>query len=427
MATHQVETYPRELAMAGPPGAKDRSSTRRANLSLILNLLHGEGGRSRARIAADTGLPKATVTNLIAELMEGGLVREGGAEREGAVGRPGQVVELDGRTLCGVGVEINVDYVSVIALDLPGDVVAQRRLAVDVAATPAEAVLDTVAQLVAETMAELAGSGVRTIGVTLAAPGVIDPVRGAVTYASNIGWREVAAVDGLRRRLGRAAPEIHLENDAKLGAIAEFVTTDTPGVRDLVYLTGATGVGAGIIAGGTLLRGNAGFAGEVGHLPLGDPERDCPCGRRGCWETAVGLAALLRLAADRDDEVHDPSVDVEQRLGELRRRAEARDERTLAALDALARSLGSGVALLVDILNPRLLVLGGHFAVFGAYLVDAIRDHVRDTVIAPDAGGCELVPSALGFTAPARGGAYLALDAVYQDPIAIMQVLQAAV
>ncbi|MEY9876391.1 putative NBD/HSP70 family sugar kinase [Streptacidiphilus sp. MAP12-33] len=422
MATRAVETYPRELAMAGPPGAKDRSSTRRANQSLILNLLHTEGGRSRARIAADTGLPKATVTNLIAELMEGGLVREGGAEREGAVGRPGQVVELDGRSLCGVGVEINVDYVSLIALDLPGDVVAQRRLAVDVAGVPAEQVLDTVGELVAATMEELAAAGVRTIGVTLAAPGVIDPVRGVVTYASNIGWREVPAVAGLRRRLGRAAPEIHLENDAKLGAIAEFVTTDTPGVRDLVYLTGATGVGAGIIAGGNLLRGNSGFAGEVGHLPLGDPEQQCPCGRRGCWETAVGLAALLRLAADRYDPVHDPSVDVEQRLGELRRRAEAGDARTLAALDALARALSSGVALLVDVLNPRLLVLGGHFAVFGTYLVDAIRDDVRDTVIAPDAGGCELVPSVLGFTAPARGGAYLALDAVYQDPIAIMQL-----
>ncbi|WP_201776933.1 ROK family transcriptional regulator [Streptacidiphilus anmyonensis] len=426
MATKRTESYPRELAMAGPPGAKDRSSTRRANLSLILNLLHGEGGRSRARIAADTGLPKATVTNLIAELVEGGLVREGEAEREGAIGRPGHVVELDGRSLCGIGAEINVDYVSVTALNLPGDVVAQRRLSVKVAATPPEEVLGTVAGLVSETIEELGRQGVRTVGVTLAAPGVIDPEPGVVSYASNIGWREVSAVDGLRRGLGAAAPEIHLENDAKLGAIAEFVTAATPGVRDLVYLTGATGVGAGIIASGKLLRGNAGFAGEVGHLPLGDPEQPCPCGRRGCWETAVGLAALLRLAADPDDVVHDPSTDLESRLRELRRRADDGDPRTLAAVQRLGDALRSGVALLVDILNPRLLVLGGHFAVFGDYLLPAIRDYVHETVIAPNAGGCELVPSELGFTAPARGGAYLSLDAVYQDPIAIMQGLQAA-
>ncbi|MFC1413537.1 ROK family protein [Streptacidiphilus sp. N1-12] len=409
-------TGARELAMAGLPKVSDRSSIRRSNLGLVLRLLRDEGPRSRARIATDTGLPKATVSSLVTELVESGLAREGEVEREGTVGRPGLAVEIDGSTVCGIGAEINVDYLSILALDLRGTVTAERRIAFDVRTASPDAVLDAIADTIRRTVDELRADGIRTIGVTLAAPGVIDMKRGRVSYASNIGWRDVDALAGLARRLGPDAPPLHLENDAKLGAIAEYLAVSAPDMHDLLYLTGEIGVGAGIIAGGQLLRGTAGHAGEVGHLPLDPGGRLCACGRRGCWETQVGLAALLRAAADPDDPVCDPSVDLEQRLAELMRRAKAGDPRTLGALDAIATALGPGIALLLDVLNPQLLVLGGHFAFFGQYLIDQVRHTVHQTVMAPDAGGCEIALSTLGFTAAARGGACLALDAVYQDP-----------
>ena len=404
--------------MTGPAKPTDRASIRRTNLGLVLRLLRDAGPRSRARIAADTGLPKATISSLIAELVEHGLVSEGEFERDGAVGRPGHAVEVDGRTVCGIGAEINVDYLSVIALNLRGDLVAEGRIAVDVRKAGPEAVLDSAARLIQDTIATLLADGIRTLGVALAAPGMIDLDAGTVSFASNIGWRGVAVVDGLRRRLGPAAPPVHLENDAKLGALAEYLVASAAGIHDLLYLTGETGVGAGIIAGGRLLRGTAGFAGEVGHLPLGPADGlRCACGRVGCWETAVGLAALLRYAADPDDPVCDPSVDLVQRLAELRRRADSGDRRTRAALERIADGLGPGLVLLLDVLNPRLAVLGGYFAYFGDYLIEGVRREVNASVMAPNAGGCEIGLSTLGFTAAARGGAYLALDAVYEDPI----------
>jgi predicted NBD/HSP70 family sugar kinase len=118
--------------------------------------------------------------------------------------------------------------------------------------------------------------------------------------------------------------------------------------------------------------------------------------------------------------VCDPMVDLGRRLAELRSRAQAGEPRTLAALDRIADHLAPGLALLADILNPRLLVLGGHFAYFGEHLIDTVTARVRDRVMAPDAGGCEIVLSRLGLTATARGGALLALDAVYQDPTSAM-------
>jgi predicted NBD/HSP70 family sugar kinase len=133
----------------------------------------------------------------------------------------------------------------------------------------------------------------------------------------------------------------------------------------------------------------------------------------------VGMAALLRAVADPADPVHDPSLDLETRLADVAARAARGDARTLAALERLADDLALGVALLVDVLNPRAVVLGGYFAQLGGYLIDRVRAEVNRRVMAPNAGGCEVLLSTLGFTAPSRGGAYLALDRVYQDPSGI--------
>ncbi|MFE9118338.1 ROK family protein [Streptomyces sp. NPDC007172] len=408
----------RGVGMGGTPRPSDRASIRRTNLGLVLRLLRDAGPRSRAQIAADTGLPRPTVTNLVAELVELRLVREGDSQREGAVGRPGVSVEIDGRTVCGLGLEINADYISAVARSLRGDCVFERRIPLDVRATGPEAVLDTTAELIREADAAVSSVDARLVGAALGAPGNVDIGTGRVLYAPNLGWRDVPALAGLRGRLGPAAPVLHLENDAKLGAIAEYVIASAAGIHDLISITGDIGVGGGIISGGRLMRGARGFAGEIGHMRLAPGGRLCNCGRRGCWETMVGLGALLRHAADPGDAVHDASLDVATRLAELRGRAEAGDPRTLAALDHIADGLCLGIALLADVLNPRAVVLGGYFPVFADQLLDRVREGVARRVMAPDSGGCEILPSPLGLGAAARGGAHLALDAVYEDPSA---------
>ncbi|MGW5736727.1 MULTISPECIES: ROK family transcriptional regulator [Streptomyces] len=405
----------RDVARVGPPRAGDRASLRRSNLSLVLRLLRDAGPRPRTQIAAETGLPKATITNLVAELMENGLVREGETERHGSVGRPSRTVELDGRTVCGIGVEINVAYLSLVALDLRGEIALRHRTPLDTRGTEPAAVLDRMAQVIAEARTTLRAQGTTPVAVTVAAPGVIETGSGVVSYAPNIGWQDVAVTEGLRARLGAGAPPVGLENDAKLGAIAEYLLAASAGIHDLIYVTGETGVGGGIISDGRLLQGSAGFAGEIGHMPLDPGGLPCVCGRIGCWETLVGLAALLRGAAPHDT-VHDLSVDLEQRLTELRRRADAGDGAILAALERIADGLALGVALLADVLNPRAVVLGGYFTHFGDYLIDRVRAGFSTRVMAPDAGGCDIILSTLGFSAAARGGAHLALDRVYQDP-----------
>ncbi|MGW5195667.1 ROK family protein [Kribbella sp. NPDC004138] len=406
--------------------AADHVSLRRNNLSVVLRHVRDLGPRSRARIAEETGLNKATVSSLVAELVERGLLREGSADSSRALGRPGQLVELDGTGVCGVGAEINVDYLAVAALDLAGRVVLEKRVPLDVAHLEPATTLDRLADLVREALAAMDARGGQLAGVTLAVPGLVEGETGELKLAPNLGWGEVSVAQEMRTRLGDPGYPLHVDNEANLAALAAYAELqsaadagqDRP-PHDLVLLTGAVGVGGGMVSNGHLLRGGRGYSGEVGHMPVAPPGRTCGCGRTGCWETVVGLSALLHKATDRDDPVRDPSLDVEQRLAGITRRAEAGDTRTLSALKDVGTWLGIGGAILVNILNPDVLVLGGYFAVLGPWLKEPLEKAIRDRVIAPDGGGCRVVRSELGFAAAVRGGAQISLDQIFVDPTRI--------
>lgn len=425
MTTTARSTQIRSPRLASRGGRLDQAQMRAANMGLILRHLRTHGGRSRARLATETGLSKATMSSLIADLTERGLVREGELDRGGSVGRPGLTVTLDGRSVSGVGVEINVDYVAVTAVDLTGAVIRESVNPLDVPHLAVEAVLDRVALLVSRTLESLREAGSSVVSLTVSPPGVIDYETGSVRFAPNLGWRGVPLVDELRTRLGADAPEIHLENDAKLAAVAEYATYAPDGIQDLLYLTGEIGVGAGIIAEGQLVRGWSGFSGEVGHLPLDPEQRPCPCGRTGCWELIVGLGALLRLAAPADDEVHNPNRSIEDRLTTLHARADSGDERTLAALHTITDDLARGLSILIDVLNPRVIVLGGYFAYFGDYLLSPLSAALAARRM--DEGSvAELATSRLGLTSTSRGGALVALEDVFDDPTIVEAVARRA-
>ncbi|WP_217712123.1 ROK family transcriptional regulator [Kitasatospora sp. NA04385] len=399
--------------LAGHPEVADKASLRRTNLGVMLRQLRENGAQSRTHLATASGLPRATVSVLVADLIQRGLVREGELDRAGAVGRPHRMVELDGRWICGIGAEVGPDHVTVLALDLRGTVVHQERLALDVPALTPQAALREVADLVADCLSAVAGRGMHPIGITLVTQGSIDSATGTVGVATNFGWRDVRAVQELRARLGRHAPPVLLENDAESGALAEYLSAPDTGAdtRELVYVTGGIGAGGAGITGGKLLRGS-----EIGHMKLDRLDRPCSCGRTGCWEVAVGLQALLDAAADPGDRVHDRSVDLAERLGDLLDRADAGDARTLAALAAVADDLALGLSVLADVLNPPRIVLGGYFAVFGRYLVGPAQEFLDRRRIAPGSPQVVVRASELGLSNAARGGALLALEGIFQDP-----------
>ncbi|WP_240755473.1 ROK family transcriptional regulator [Nocardioides iriomotensis] len=397
--------------------AADQMTLRRSNLALVLRSLRDAGPRSRARLAADLGLNKATVSSLVAELTDRGLVREGQVER-GGIGRPGLTVELAGQSVCGIGAEVNVHHVATLALDLGGAVVSEHRRSLDTASLDAGVVLDHLADLVTRTADDVAAHGARPIALTVGIAGLVDAERAVLTTGPNLGWRDVPVARMLRDRLGSTDSggyPIVIDNEANLAAIAEATPGDASR-RDMLVIFGEVGVGGGIIADGHLLRGHQGYAGEFGHMIVDPTGHRCGCGRTGCWETVVGLRALLDAAADPDDPVRDPRLGLEDRLAEINRRASLGDTRTLAALERVGDWVGVGAGVLTNALNPGVIVLSGYFAEVGSWMRAAIERRLHDAVLAPHAGGTRVELSTQGFTAAVRGAATVALESVFHDP-----------
>jgi predicted NBD/HSP70 family sugar kinase len=387
---------------------------RRSNLGLALRYLRDHGPRSRAGLASELGMTRSTVSTLVAELAERGLVTDGKQMQRSSVGRPSTAVELDGRWVCGIGAEVNVNHVSTMALDLRGEVADERKVALDARSLDADQVIARLVGLVQETVESLEQRGAMTSGLTVGVAGLFDRTRDVLAYGPNLDWYDVPVGALLSEALGGRFP-ISIDNDSNLAAAAEATPGD-PHRQDIVVLNGEVGVGGGVVAGGRLLRGGQGFAGEVGHMIVEPRGRECGCGRRGCWETVSGLRALLELAADPDDPIRDAQMDLDDRLAEINRRATLGDARTLAALDEVGSWVGIGAAILSNLLNPSALVLAGYFAAVGHHMRGAIERELRAGVLAPDAGGTRVEISTLAFSAVARGGATASLEAVFADP-----------
>lgn len=393
----------------------DQAAVRRTNLARVLGEIRRPGAHSRATIAARTGLTKATVSSLVAELIERRLVRDRGLRRDGAVGRPGRLLELDGGSAAALGLEINANSLAVRVVDIAGREVFERRVGFDAMHATAAHAVDELAALAGEGLARMSRTGAELVGVGVAVPGLVEVTSGSVRYAPNLPWQDVPIAEWLRVRL--KLPDgvpLVVENEANLAALAEFRSGTAQSTPDLVYLTGDVGIGAGLIVDGRLLRGSDGFSGEIGHIPVDPGGATCGCGRRGCLETKIGLAAAVRaIAPDMDGMDGDP----EELAALLRRRADAGEPRALAGLDDIGRWLGTGISIIVNMINPGAVVLGGYFAVVAAYLVPAAMRELRARVVAGDAATCRIYGSAFGFTAAVRGATGVVVEEVFQNPV----------
>ncbi|MFC6089872.1 ROK family protein [Saccharothrix lopnurensis] len=370
-------------------------SRREANLALLLRTLRAHGPVSRAQLAARSGLSKATLSPLLVDLDHRGLTQTAGTTT--TQGRPGGLVRLRPGAACGIGLDIRPGSLGATVTDLTGEVHLRRRRACDT--TVPEHALDQLADLTRRALDDVARAG--WTGVTVAVPGRADHRAGTVT-ATPLRWRGVAVVDGLAARTGLPIDRLDVDNEAHLAARAEH---DADPVDDLVYLNGDHEVEAGVITNGALVRGADNRAGGIGHMVLDHFGPHCGCGKRGCWNTRVGLDAFLHACAPRHDQVHDPHLSRGERMCILRTRAERGDARTVDALHRTAEHLATGLSVLTALLNPRRIVLGGYFAALQDWLVVPQRQE-----------GTSITASTFGFTAGARGAALAALRRVLDDP-----------
>jgi predicted NBD/HSP70 family sugar kinase len=390
-----------------------RSETvRRANLSALVRELHERGPVSRSTLVVRTGLTRSAIRGLIGELVAAGLVTEGRAEPLGTPGRPSPLVSLNPGAAVVLALEIAVDSLAVALVGLGGGVLgrirvdrARGQVAVD------ETVADLAAlaeRLIAETVDRRA-----IVGVGVAVVGVVRRTDGLVSTAPNLGWRDVPLGTSLAEALDVDAP-VSVANEADLGALAEHRRGAAIGRDEVVFISGEVGVGGGLIVAGRPLTGVAGYGGEVGHIPVNPNGTACRCGSVGCWETEVGEGALLVRAGHPADGGRD-AVDA------VVAAAEAGDATALAALERTGRWLGFGLAGLVNVLGPGIVVLGGLFGRIFPFVSATVDEELDRRALSAPRALVDVAPARLGVDAPLRGAAELAFEPMLADPAGWMR------
>ncbi|MGW3623274.1 ROK family protein [Streptomyces sp. NPDC000880] len=393
----------------------DRETVRRHNLSLVLRAVRDEGEATRAGVSARVGLTRAAVSSLVEQLLESGFLTESGKTFSGLAGRPGTVLKVARTGVAGIGVEINVDYVSVCVVDLAGTDRVRLVEHLDNRGAPPDRVLGRAAGIAARALASAAEQELRPIGAELALPGLISA--GTVRQAPNLGWTRVAAEGPFAEALAALRPglpplPVRSENEANVAALAELWFGGLGDVRSFLYLTGEIGVGGALVLDGELLRGAHGFAGEIGHVLVDPDGPECRCGSRGCLEQYAGQSALLRTAG------------IDERTGaagvaELERRARAGEDRAVAALGQAGLMLGRVLSGAVNLFDPDAVVLGGIYRPLLPWLSPPAGGELSGRVVSGlwPGNGDRLRASSPAADA-VRGAAALVVQDVLADPVA---------
>ena len=376
------------------PGSQ--SSLHRANLERVLRAVRMAGSLTQAEIARTTGLSAATVSNIVRELKEVGTVV---VTPTSSGGRRARSVSLSADAGIVVGVDFGHSHLRVAVGNLAHRVLAEESEPIDTDAS-ADQGFGRAETLVARLLAQTGFRTDKVIGVGLGVPGPIDGETGALGSTAILpGWTGIAPGRELSSRLGMP---VYVDNDANLGALGELVWGAGRGLSDLAYIKVASGVGAGLVISGQIYRGPGGTAGEIGHITLDESGPVCRCGNRGCLETFVGSRHVLNLLASS----HGSDLTL-SKVVQLAQRGDLGCRRVLADV---GRQIGTGVANLCNLLNPRRVILGGDLAEAGDLVLDPIRESVARYAIPSAARQLSVVPGTLGGRAEVLGALALVMS-----------------
>jgi predicted NBD/HSP70 family sugar kinase len=369
-----------------------REHTKQHNSRLILKTIYDEGDISRAALARATSLTKATVSTLVADLMDEGLVRETGLGPSigGKPPRLLRVAQDARRLLC---LDLSTSYFRGALVNLRGEMLHRVNVAVDgrTADAALSLVYDLITQLLAQTNTPVLGIGIGT-------PGLVNTEEGIVQDAVNLGWHKLRLKMLLDQRYGLP---IYVANDSHLAALASysFDPHDTP---NLVLIKAGRGIGAGIVLGGQLYYGDGFGAGEIGHVTVIENGALCSCGNRGCLETVASIRGILQQVRIQANQPAATWEDVIQT-------AQQGDKVIQAILQQAGAYMGTAVAHLVGILNVKQIVIAGQITRAGDVFLNGVRTAVDQRVLPAVAAGTNIRYTSLGDDVVLMGASALVL------------------
>ena len=383
--------------MARTPGRLSSTATS----GHILELIRTGSATSRSEIARATGLSRPSVALRITELIENGLVTEG-TRAASSGGRPPTLLEFNascGLVLAGA---LGMARSQAAVCDLDGQVLVRTPGSPDMEQGP-DATVPWLLDTWEEQITSLGRTPEEVRGVGIGLPGTVEFHTGRAEDRPALGsWAGVALAPLVAERF---PVPVMVDNDVNVMALGEHISGGHGRTDDMVFVKVSTGIGAGLLSGGRLLRGALGAAGEIGHIPVGNGGGlPCRCGNTDCLEAVAGGRRLLTLAAREGREVSG--------LQELVALAREGDPVAVTLVRGAGRRLGEALAGAVNLLNPEVIVLGGDLSQAYDHLVAGVREVVFQQCTALSTRQLRIVPSSLWDDAGVRGCAAMVTEEV---------------
>lgn len=331
----------------------DRGDIRRLNAVSVLDQLR-EGSLSRARIAEQLGLTRATVSSIVTDLLKADLVKETDY-LEGGTGRPGLQLELNHDAACVIALEIDLDRLSLVLANAGKEVVYRKDIPLPLG-MPLEEGISLAEDLLSEAVEKGLDTYKRCFGICLAWAGLVNRSRGELAYGPSSGWENVPIKQRWEAKFGIP---VFVENEAHTGAIGAHLSGQGKGKRNMIFLSLGVGLAAGIIVDGILLRGKQGFAGQVGHTHFTSNGIKCHCGKSGCWVTEIGASAIIRKLEQAGMRFSEEEKSGTRWIERIEQAMQQQDPVVTEVLSGIGTQIGLGLTRLVHTFNPSMILIGG--------------------------------------------------------------------
>jgi glucokinase-like ROK family protein len=392
-------------------------SIRSLNRWAILELIQfTPGGISRAELARRIDTTRSTVSTIVTDLLQKGLVREA-ANGPATGGRRPILLELNPKRGYVLGIDMGATHLSLILTDFLARVVLEEEYPLDVKQGPALC-LQKLDQHARELMARAGLSCTDIVSVGLGVPGPVVAEAGIVSAPPIMpGWDGFPIRDDLQARWGC---KVTMSNDAELGALGEWAYGAGRTQRHVAYVKVGSGIGAGLILDGRIYRGAEGLAGEIGHLTIQEDGPLCTCGNHGCLESIAGGAAIARQAIEVVKSGERTQLTKIQPPEEITARQVLHAARLgdLAAQRIVTKAgeyLGIAIAGIINLSNPSVVVVGGGVAQMGDLLLEPIRRIVQERSLSPSAKSVSITAAVLGRRSSMMGAIVQAVNSALYD------------
>lgn len=366
------------MAQTNSPTRKaTRQHTKEHNARLVLKTIYEAGDVSRADVARMTRLTRATVSSIVAGLLEKGLVAETGYGPS-LGGKPPILLNLAENARQLICLDLGNDQFSGAVVNLRGRF--EHQVSLPVNGRTAESALNLVYELVNQLLTNVSAP---VLGLALGSPGLVDATAGLVKQSVNLDWHDLPLQKLLQDRFNFP---VYIANDSHLAALAEYSYGGND-ARNLVLIKMGQGIGSGIVLNGRIFYGEGFGAGEIGHVSVVDDGDLCSCGNRGCLETVASVRAMVRQAQAAAD-AHPDSILAQLRPTDnslswavVQQACEQNDATAQQIVIKAGETLGTAVANLVGILNVNRIVIAGNVTQTGDLFIEAVRTSMNRRVL----------------------------------------------